>query len=277
MKMLIIGDQSTISCLRAGHRGLVLVGLAGFGLLFLPDLARAGDAFVGTSAQSGAFLRGILPLIFIGILIYVGLRIFNHRPGGSRDGSRPPSEGPGRDSGPGFSPPPRDYSDPNDPEHLRDAYARARASWEWLSGDAGRERQAGQAGPVPSGGPAALDPDEFLEGAKAAYGRIRHSLALGDREDARQFAEDAALDALVGGAEPSTLPGEVLLVNARLLETKTTGNHTTVSVYYDATAKAIGQGQPVSLREIWRFGRDDDNPESHWRLEAVQPAETAQA
>ncbi|MGE4551661.1 MAG: TIM44-like domain-containing protein [Desulfovibrionaceae bacterium] len=262
---------------------MLRTGLVGLAATLAPVLARAAEPVEMVSAQGGAFSRGILPLIFIGILIYVALRIFGRRPGGrgggpfGGPGTPPGGPRPGSGSGSGRPSGPGDYSHPDDPENLRDAYSRARASWEWLSGEPGRDTQAGPAMPVPAGGPAPFDAAEFLEGAKAAYGRIRHALASGDRDDARQFADDAALDALVGGADPASLPGEVLLVNARLLETKTIGGHTTASVYYDATAKALGQGQPVSLREVWRFGCDDDNPDSHWRLEAVLPAEPALA
>lgn len=261
-------------------------GLVSLAATLIPSAVLAAEEVGMVSAQAGGFSRGILPLIFIGILIYVGLRIFSRRPGGRRgpfDGTGNPHGG-GPDGGPdggpnagqgGPRPAPRDYSDPDDPENLRDAYARARATWEWMSGEPGRDTQAGPAMPVPAGGPVTFDMAEFLEGAKAAYGRIRHALASGDREDARQFASEAALDAIVGDADPAQLPGEVLLVNARLLETKTIEGHTTAAVYYDATAKALGQGQPVSLREVWRFGRDDDNPDSHWVLEAVEPADQA--
>ncbi len=211
-----------------------------------------------TGAQVGGF-RSILPLIFIGLLVYVGLRMFRRM-------GRGPGQGDGTDR-----PRPKDYSRPDDPENMRDAYQRARASWDWLSqGPAqGRDVEAGPAMPVPDA-PVGFDPEEFVAGAKAAYVRIRHALAKGEREDAESFAEPGPLDELVGSSAPGGLPSEFLLVNARLMGVETEDGQTKATVFYDVLARVEGAEEPVQLREVWKFSRREDDPGSHWKLFGVE-------
>ena len=211
---------------------------------------------VAQAAGPGLF-RMLLPILFMGLLIYVVLRMF--RRGG-------PGRGDGQDR-----PAPKDYSRPDDPEHMRDAYQRARASWDWLGqgGAQGRDVEAGPAIPVPDA-PLGFDPEEFVAGAKAAYVRVRQALAQGERKEAEDFAEPGPLDTLVGGAEPGELPGEFLLVNARLMGVETEDGRATATVYYDVLARAGGDEEPVQLREVWHFSRREDAPGSHWKLSGVE-------
>lgn len=233
-------------------------------LLTLASLLTAGTASAAegdpglTVAQAvgpGLF-RMLLPLLLIGILVYLALRMFR---GGPRRG-----DGQNR-------PAPKDYSRPDDPENMRDAYQRARASWDWLSqgGAQGQDMEAGPAMPVPDA-PVDFDPEEFVAGAKAAYVRVRQALAEGERADAEDFADPGPLDELAGKAAPGDLPSEFLLINARLMGVNTDKGVVTATVFYDVLARSAGAEEPTQLREVWRFSRREGDPGSHWRLSGVE-------
>jgi predicted lipid-binding transport protein (Tim44 family) len=231
-----------------------LLSLAGTALA--DGLADPGVA--GAQVAGPSLFRMLLPLIFIGLLVYVGLRMFRR------------GRGPGQGGG-ANRPRPKDYSRPDDPENMRDAYQRARASWDWLSQGPtqGEDVEAGPAIPVPDA-PMGFDPEEFVAGAKAAYVRIRHALATGEREDAEFFAEPGPLDDLVGSSDPGALPSEFLLVNARLMGVEAEDGLTRATVFYDVLARVEGAEEPVQLREVWKFSRREDDSGSHWKLFGVE-------
>lgn len=274
-------NRALLLCaLVAGALCLMVLGSAVSALAADARAPLAHDPILAQVAGASS-LRMLLPLIFIGILVYLMVRHFQRSRMGDRDNDRnqDPNQQMSRDERhqrdrEAFR---RRYSKEDDPENLKDAYSRARASWDWLSqgGQGNQDMQAGPAVPVPDT-PAGFDVQEFLAGAKAAYVRIRQALAENEAQEALDFAEQDALDQIMAMAKPradgtTELPSEFLLVNARLMDTATVDGKTTATVFYDSLARSASAEEATQLREVWRFQRRDADKNSNWKLASVEP------
>lgn len=136
-------------------------------------------------------------------------------------------------------------------------------------GQQGFEPQATQGPVMPKG----LDEQEFLSGAKALYTRMQASWDRRDLDDIRQFtspevhveiARQAALD-------PASGRTEILMVEARVLEARTIGTETVISVLFDAMLREDDANAPAEqVREVWHIRRDESATSPQWTLEGIQ-------
>lgn len=230
-----------------------------------------GDPFSGL---------GLLDLLIVGVAIYLLIRFTRGSAAPETDAATQPNQ----DAQPGerrFGPGPE-----------TEAYKRAAQNWDHLRTRPKAESQA-QAGKSPQAaprpGPAAPPPapartaeapaseakpsaseteDEFLQGAKMVYCRIYSSLASADLADVKHFTSAIMFEELkpLSGRRL----GQILLVEAKTLDRKTTAGIAQVRVAFEVLLQKEEASQPEETREIWRFHRDAGNPDSTWRLAAIE-------
>ena len=217
-------------------------------MLFLssPALANQGTGSTGS----------ILNILLLGVVAYFLVRAFRRRSGGN-DRTRPGDRPQDRPDAPTPRQTPQDRT--------LDRHDVARQMWEMLGS---QPPEAGEAHPVErvSGD---FDEAEFLEGAKVFFSRFQQ---VGDRSDLDElhgFLSEGvyreALDRLQSGGFERT---EVMLVDARIVETKTEGGSTSVSVHYDAQLRRGASGERAEqLRAVWEFSRSVEN--GLWTLEKI--------
>ncbi|WP_035252800.1 Tim44 domain-containing protein [Desulfocurvus vexinensis] len=203
-----------------------------------------GSLFFGQPFAGG----GMLDILLIGGVLFLLFRLLRGRrpmaqPAGAGMGYGGPPSGPmTRDAGPG-------------------------AAWGGLA-------SAADARPEVST-PPGFDEAEFLQGAKAAYGRLQTSWDARDLDDIRQFTTDAVFSEI--GAQAQADPGpsrtEVLMVDARLLEARAEGPATLATVYFDALLRENQGGTTAQVREVWHFRRQDDVSGGMWLLDGIQQLE----
>lgn len=163
-----------------------------------------------------------------------------------------------------------------DPENLQEAYRRARAQWEWMTGgDAaapGGAKSAGTAASsvsAPGAASGGFDINDFLRGAKLVYAQLTEAFDNLDADAAAPFADEAVLEGLRTRAASGARPGntEIVLVEAELLEHTNTQDAEEAVVLYDALVRrGPDAAEPEQLRQVWRFARDPRDPASMWRL-----------
>lgn len=195
-----------------------------------------------------------ISILILGALIFIVYRIISASRGAPRD--------------------PRDMDrkygiDSEDP--LADAKRRAAASWEHI----GRESKPDQPPPVP-GSKQARPEDEFLEGAKIAYNRIKTSWAMRDMKDLRQFTTENAYEDFAGQAAQNPAAGriDILQVNARIMESSRSGDARVATVYYDALVREGTNRRNSQAREVWRFIKNEKDPNSFWLLDGIEEVHT---
>ena len=121
--------------------------------------------------------------------------------------------------------------------------------------------------------PAGLDEQEFLAGAKALYTRLQASWDRRDIDDIRQFTspevhEEIARQAALDPAHGRT---EILMVEARALDVRSSGTETVISVLFDAMLREDNADAPAEqIREVWHIRRDESAPSPQWTLEGIQ-------
>lgn len=121
--------------------------------------------------------------------------------------------------------------------------------------------------------PAGVDEQEFLAGAKALYTRLQNSWDRRDLDDIRQFASPEVLAEITRQASQDPTPGrtEILMVEARILEARTMGGETVISVLFDAMLREDGpMAQAEQIREVWHIRRDENAANAQWTLEGIQ-------
>lgn len=143
--------------------------------------------------------------------------------------------------------------------------ARQSGGWGSLQGDA----------PPPAGPalPADVEEGAFLEGAKMLYARLQAAWDRRDLEDIRTFVspEVHAEIARQAAADPGPGRTEILHVQAQVLEARTQGSETVISVLFDAMLREDRQQErPSQVREVWHFRRDESAARPEWQLEGIQ-------
>lgn len=131
------------------------------------------------------------------------------------------------------------------------------------------ESQAPQAPVFPAG----LDEQEFLAGAKALYTRLQASWDRRDIDDIRQFTSPEVHTEIARQADLDPAHGrtEILMVEARVLEARSSGTETVISVLFDAMLREDGTGAPADqVREVWHIRRDESDASPQWTLEGIQ-------
>jgi predicted lipid-binding transport protein (Tim44 family) len=134
------------------------------------------------------------------------------------------------------------------------------------------ETQAQQGPVLPKG----FDEQEFLSGAKALYVRLQGSWDRRDIDDIRQFTSPEVHAEIARQAtdDPSPSRTEILMVDARILEARTDGPETVISVLFDALLREDGPSTPSEqIREVWHIRRDESSAAAQWTLEGIQQLE----
>jgi len=121
--------------------------------------------------------------------------------------------------------------------------------------------------------PHGVDEKEFLTGAKALYTRLQNSWDRRDLDDIRQFTSPEVHAEISRQAELDPTPGrtEILMIEARVIEVRTNGSETVISVLLDAMLREDGPAsQAGQVREIWHVRRDESASAPQWTLEGIQ-------
>ncbi|WP_285905749.1 TIM44-like domain-containing protein [Pseudodesulfovibrio pelocollis] len=224
----------------------------------LAILLWAVPALAAEPPQGGG--GSILNILFLGLIAYFLVRAFRRRGGGG--------SGPGRGSGDDDQST-RDDS-PRPPGKPMDRHEAARQMWSMLgSGDAAQNTPvAGRPGPEPGG----FDAAEFLEGAKLFFSRFQQVSGGRDLEELRGFLSEDVYEQTLAAlpADAALARTEVMLVDARLVERKSEGGRTWVTVFYDAQLRrGVSGEQPYTLRTAWEFSRAEGAENGLWTLEKI--------
>lgn len=209
-------------------------------------------SLIGSLLFGGGFSGGgIMDILLLGILLFVGLKLF------ARARSKAQPAPAGADNAPmGGMEPPLQRNDT------------AASGWDTLSG----QNNAYNSQPevvIPM--PADFDAEEFLRGAKMAYNRLQAAWDSRDLNDIAQFASPAVMDAVRQQLAEETEPSktEILLVNAQLLSVVNEDKEQRAQVYFDVLMRERpDQPTPSNVREIWHFVRELDG--GTWKLDGIQ-------
>lgn len=209
-------------------------------------------SLIGSLLFGGGFSGGgIMDTLLLGILLFVGLKLFAR----ARSKAQPAPAGAGNAPMGGMEPP----LQRNDT---------AASGWDTLSG----QNNAYNSQPevvIPM--PADFDAEEFLRGAKMAYNRLQAAWDSRDLNDIAQFASPAVMDAVRQQLAEETEPSktEILLVNAQLLSVVNEDKEQRAQVYFDVLMRERpDQPTPSNVREIWHFVRELDG--GTWKLDGIQ-------
>lgn len=209
-------------------------------------------SLIGSLLFGGGFSGGgIMDILLLGILLFVGLKLFAR----ARSKAQPAPAGASNAPMGGMEPP----LQRNDT---------AASGWDTLSG----QNNAYNSQPevvIPM--PADFDAEEFLRGAKMAYNRLQAAWDSRDLNDIAQFASPAVMDAVRQQLAEETEPSktEILLVNAQLLSVVNEDKEQRAQVYFDVLMRERpDQPTPSNVREIWHFVRELDG--GTWKLDGIQ-------
>ena len=207
-------------------------------------------SLIGSLLFGGGFSGGgIMDILLLGILLFVGLKLFAR----ARSKAQPAPAG---NAPMGGMEPPLQRNDT------------AASGWDTLSG----QNNAYNSQPevvIPM--PADFDAEEFLRGAKMAYNRLQAAWDSRDLNDIAQFASPAVMDAVRQQLAEETEPSktEILLVNAQLLSVVNEDKEQRAQVYFDVLMRERpDQPTPSNVREIWHFVRELDG--GTWKLDGIQ-------
>lgn len=207
-------------------------------------------SLIGSLLFGGGFSGGgIMDILLLGILLFVGLKLFARARGKASPAPAPAGGSPlgGMDA----------------PMQRNDGAA---TGWDSLSG---QNSTAQPEAVIPM--PADFDADEFLRGAKMAYNRLQAAWDSRDLNDIAQFASPAVMEAVRQQLAEETEPSktEILLVNAQLLSVVNEGAEQRAQVYFDVLMRERPeQTTPSNVREIWHFVRILDG--GTWKLDGIQ-------
>ena len=249
--------HALISVLSTGRSGRTAARLAG--VLFLA-VAEATPA-LAQEMPSGGRSGGLLNVLLLAGIAFFLVRSFRRR--GKKDDTRP-----GR-----WTPTDTDDASGDDAQQSKpptmDRHEAARRTWDILSSDkAERPEPSTPTGVSPDVRAKDFDEVEFLEGAKLFFARFLQARDEGDFTAIRDFiSDDVFNEAMAAGGGDRT---EVMLLNGRLMELKSEGGRTLVTVFYDAQLRKGEQGERTEhVRQVWEFSRDDGKTGALWVLERI--------
>ncbi len=231
---------------------------------------------------------GVLDLLVIGLILWLLLKKLT--PGRPDRGA-----GPDRTPGAPGQPPAHEDSEVSYRERTKEEVERrVKASWDHLSGKGqgrsgspwpGTPAKPGPGGPPasppaptenfgpPAAGPlpAGFDSTAFLEGARAMFARVQASWDVRDFEDLAFFTTPEMFKRLeYESAENFGLEHkDILLINAKVLEVRQVGLEEKVRTFFDVILSGGKSGQST-VREIWTFSRQINDPDSVWKLDAIE-------
>jgi predicted lipid-binding transport protein (Tim44 family) len=121
--------------------------------------------------------------------------------------------------------------------------------------------------------PEGFDADDFLEGAKRAYGMLQKAWDDGELADLRALTTDKVFGELQDqirsrGDTPNQT--DLLKVEAELLEVRDYGNNREVTVLFDVLMRESPEAHPAQVREVWHFIRANNSRQPTWFLDGIQ-------
>lgn len=164
------------------------------------------------------------------------------------------------------------FGPPKDSE----ARKRAQAMWSHLSSEP-EQHSTPEAGDSPqnlsSGVKQQQDDNEFLEGAKMVYRRIREALEQNTLEDVQDFVTSELFQTMLAmsDATRTAIPASGLMrVDAMMLEMSTHEGVTSASVQYTVLLSHGGGGAAQEIKEVWRFHKNAADPDATWLLDSME-------
>ena len=230
------------------------------------------DSLLGSLVSGAAF--GGLSLVDLALIIAAVVILWRLLSGRNRF-SKPPDDA--------RLPPPSTPPD-GTPTRQDDLPGRQWAESQWArlgSQPASGDAAPGAAQHSPSAQSGEFDEADFLRGAKVLYARLQEAWDQRDLDDIAQFTTPEALAELERAAQddPEPTRTEILLLDAKLLNTERRGSWTTATVRYEALLKEHGTNasgdSPEKVREEWVFRRDDLDPRSTWTLTSMRRLDDA--
>lgn len=217
--------------------------------------AESALADQGTPSSGGS----VLNILLLGVIAYFLVRMFRRRMGGGngKSGSDKTSEkrSEGNEKGRVIRP--------------MDRHEAARQMWGHLSSDS---QGTAQEAVTPTMRVDGFNENEFLEGAKLFFARFQQASDSRDFDELKVFLSDEVYtDAVLRAQDnPAHVRTEIMLLNARLMELNPGDGMTAATVFYDAQVrKGISGDQPVHMRAVWEFSRDDSVENGLWKLEKI--------
>lgn len=222
-------------------------------LLACPDIAMA---------QGGGGSGSVLNILLLGLIAYFLVRMFRRRMGGGdkQDDSRP-----------GKWTPTDSKDDEKGGKVIRpmDRHEVARQMWGHLSSD---KQDAEPVESPQASADGAFNEAEFLEGAKLFFSRFQQAQTNRDYDALKDFLSDEVYTDAILAMQRAEKPvrTEVMLLNAKLLEVKSEGNITRVSVFFDGQLRTGARAERTEhVRTVWEFSRDDTIANGLWTLETI--------
>lgn len=240
----------------AGAAGAAAMSRRGmFGGLFGGLLA---GTLLGSLLSGGGFAGGfgMLDLIIIGLLIYLGMKFFRNRQQNNRSNNQYYSQQS-----------PSDYNNQNSNQTGQNqARNNAAAAWDNLRSERHEQTNAYQS-------TGTFNTEEFLAGAKQLYVRMQESWDLRDIEDIKQFTSPIMHKDIEEQfkEDPNPSKTQIILINANVLEVKQEGDYEQVAVLFDVLMKEAENTDNEQVREIWNFSRNKAK-NGTWILDGIQNA-----
>ncbi len=212
----------------------------------------------------------LIDLAVLGLVLFLVFRVLLGRP--KKTGQQPtappptapPPTAPRDDASPYDDAPPPLDSPPGKPN----MYTNAQATWAALKSPPPKGAPADTAGPLPAD---ATPDQEFLAGAKLAYGRIVQAVAKRDFDDLAAFTTPLFLAQLKNSLPLSPPPApDILLVEATLAGERQESGRTVMDVDYQVLIHEQDAPHNTDRLERWRFVRDTATPNAHWLLDAME-------
>ncbi|CCH47407.1 conserved exported protein of unknown function [Pseudodesulfovibrio piezophilus C1TLV30] len=223
-------------------------------LLLIPATVLPAFAEQQTPSSGGH----ILNILLLGVIAYFLVRMFRRRMGGGSNSEKHSDNDTSKNSRP-------------QGRVLRpmDRHEAARQMW----GQLGSEKNDSQTGDAQAEIRVdGFDEAEFIEGAKILFSRFQQASDSQDFDELKIFLSDEVYtDAVKQSQEfPSGVRTEIMLLDARLMEVKTEEGRTLASVFYDAQIRrGVSGEQPMQIKAVWDFSREDAMEKSLWTLEKI--------
>lgn len=151
----------------------------------------------------------------------------------------------------------------------------AAAMWAAFSSKNDHEKAPAQSDSVMPGArvPQNFDVEDFLDGARALYGKLQVAWAERKLDSLIPFMTPEMMLLLQKQAakNPDPSPVEVLLVTATLKDVTQDGQNELASALFHATMRFGAEQNPEIIDEIWHFTRSATE-KSTWRLSGISPA-----
>ena len=154
---------------------------------------------------------------------------------------------------------------PPPPQYKLDKVGNDASARPWESAVGESAPQAAPSGSVPEG----FDVAAFLEAAKESYASLQRARSSADMEALRALLDEDAF-AQEQAQPPQPPAGEVLTLQARLLDVKEKEGVEVASVEFSGMLGQGTSGGYAPFREVWSMTRPTEGPGA-WRVAGIEP------